>query len=137
MSSSMITSRKSHGLLAAALVASLCTLGAVAHAETAATTGTAKTAAVAPAAVSGVVNVNTATAEELDRLPGVGPGRAKAILELRAHMKHFEKLEDLMRVKGIGRASFRKLRPMLTLTGETTLVGKAAHPSHAPAPHAS
>jgi len=67
----------------------------------------------------GIVNINTASAEELERLPGVGPTRARAILDLRAR-KPFKHLEDLMQVKGIGRATFRKLRPYLTLKGPTT-----------------
>lgn len=69
----------------------------------------------------GVVNLNTATAEELERLPGIGPARARAILALRASLTRFLRLEQLLRVKGIGRATFRKLRPMLTLSGPTTL----------------
>jgi competence protein ComEA len=69
----------------------------------------------------GVVNLNTASAEELERLPGVGPSRAQAILALRATLSQFTKPEQLLRVKGIGRATFRKLRPMLTLSGPTTL----------------
>jgi comEA protein len=72
-------------------------------------------------AAPGVVNLNTATAEELDRLPGIGPTRARAILELRARLGRFRRIEDLMRVKGIGRATFRKLRPLITLEGVTTL----------------
>ena len=75
----------------------------------------------APATASGVVNINSATAAELERLPGIGPARAKAILELRARVAHFTRVEDLLRVKGIGRATFRKLRPYLVLEGETTL----------------
>jgi competence protein ComEA len=72
----------------------------------------------ADAAVSGpLVNLNTAGAAELEQLPGIGPSRAQAILALRTQIKRFDKVEDLMRVKGIGRATFRKLRPMLTLDG--------------------
>jgi competence ComEA-like helix-hairpin-helix protein len=70
---------------------------------------------------SGVVNLNDADAEQLERLPGIGPSRARAILELRARLKRFTRVEDVLRVKGIGRATFRKLRPMLTLQGPTTL----------------
>jgi competence protein ComEA len=70
---------------------------------------------------AGVVNLNTATAGELERLPRIGPARAQAILALRAQVKRFSKVEQLLRVKGIGRATFRKLRPMLTLDGPTTL----------------
>jgi competence protein ComEA len=80
----------------------------------------------ASAASSGVVNLNTATEAELLRLPGVGPAKAQAILALREQLKGFHKLEDLMRVKGIGRKSFRDLQPMLTLQGPTTLTEQSA-----------
>lgn len=69
----------------------------------------------------GVVNINTATAAELERLPRVGPARAQAILALRAKLTRFSKVEQLLRVRGIGRATFRKLRPLLALDGPTTL----------------
>lgn len=81
----------------------------------------------APSA-SGFLNLNTASEEELMRLPGVGPAKAKAILELRSRMSGFKKVEDLMRVKGIGRKTFRKLLPMLRLQGATTLVDAARAP---------
>ena len=61
------------------------------------------------------VNVNTATLEQLVSLPGVGPSRAQAILDLRKQLGGFKKLEDLMRVKGIGRKTFQKLSPMMKL----------------------
>lgn len=69
----------------------------------------------------GVVNLNEATLEELMRLPGVGPAKAAAILKVRERIKRFPRLAALMRVKGIGRKTFAKLRPMLTLEGPTTL----------------
>jgi competence protein ComEA len=75
----------------------------------------------AAAAAHGVVNINTATADELERLPSIGPARARAILELRAKLTRFATIDQLLRVKGIGRATFRKLRPLLTLSGPTTL----------------
>jgi competence protein ComEA len=73
---------------------------------------------------SGVVNINTASEEELIRLPGVGPSKAKAILALRKRMGKFNRIENLLRVRGIGRKTLRKLHPMLTLKGETTLTAK-------------
>ena len=76
---------------------------------------------------SGTVNINTASAEELERLPGIGPSRARAILALRAQLTRFSRLEELLRVKGIGRATFRKLRPMLRLQGDTTLSDTSKH----------
>jgi competence protein ComEA len=86
----------------------------------------------AAAAVEGVLNLNTATADELTRLPSVGPSRAQAIIELRQKIGGFKKLDDLMRVKGIGRKTFRKLEPLLRLDGKTTLVqvGHAPGPRH-------
>ena len=85
-------------------------------------TGFAQTAdAGAQVAPSGVVNLNTASSEELERLPGIGPSRAKAILELRSRIKRFARIDDVLRVKGIGRATFRRLRPYLTVEGPTTL----------------
>lgn len=82
-------------------------------------------AAPASSGASGVVNLNTASLQELTRLPGVGPSRAQAILDLRARMKGFKRIEDLMRVRGIGRKTFRKLQPMLRLEGATTLETRA------------
>jgi competence protein ComEA len=72
----------------------------------------------------GVVNINEASATELERLPGIGPSRARAVLELRGRLAHFSRLEELLRVKGIGRATFRKLRPYLSLSGPTTLAAR-------------
>jgi competence protein ComEA len=76
----------------------------------------------AAAPVEGVLNLNTATLDELTRLPSVGASRAQAILELRQKLGGFKKLDDLMRVKGIGRKTFRRLEPLLRLDGKTTLV---------------
>lgn len=78
----------------------------------------------AGAASEGVVNINTATEDELRRLPLVGPARATAILALRTRVQRFRSPDDLLRVRGIGRASMRRLRPYVTLTGETTLLAR-------------
>lgn len=70
----------------------------------------------------GVVNINTAGVEEFDKLPGIGPAKAQAIVNLRQQRGGaFRRVEDVMQVRGIGRKTFRKLQPMLTLTGATTL----------------
>jgi len=97
------------------------------------------TSSSAPSAPGGVVNINTASADELERLPGIGPSRAQAILALRARLTRFTRLEELLRVKGIGRATFRKLRPLLTLQGATTLSDSphSPHSPHNPQEHAS
>ncbi len=81
----------------------------------------ASSALPASAGVTGVVNVNTASAEELSALPGVGESRAQAILVLRKQRGSFKRVEDLLEVKGIGEASLGKLRPYLVLEGKTTI----------------
>ncbi len=59
------------------------------------------------------VNPNTASAAQLESLPGVGPVTAQAIIQQRAETK-FSKPEDLMKVKGIGKGHLEKMRPRLT-----------------------
>lgn len=81
-------------------------------------------ATTATAATIGVVNINTASAEELMRLPGVGPAKANAILALRDKLKGFPRVAAIMRVRGIGRKTYAKLKPMLAIEGPTTLLGK-------------
>jgi competence protein ComEA len=62
------------------------------------------------------VNINTATQEQLESLPGVGAKAAERILEYRQKNGNFKKIEDLMNVQGIGEKSFLKLKPLLTVT---------------------
>lgn len=62
-----------------------------------------------------VVNVNTATAEQFESLPGIGPSMAQRIVSYREKNGPFKKLEDLMNVQGIGEKSFLKLRPYLSV----------------------
>jgi competence protein ComEA len=63
----------------------------------------------------GKVILNRANLEELGRLPGVGPKRAQAILDLRAKLGRFRRPTDLLRVKGIGPKSLKKLEPHFVL----------------------
>lgn len=67
-----------------------------------------------------VININTATAAELERLPGIGPSRARAILALRDRLGRFRRVEQLLRVRGIGRRTFRTLRPLVTVDGPSS-----------------
>ena len=65
-----------------------------------------------------LVNVNTADAEELETLTGIGPSLAQAILDYRAAHGAFETAEDLLNVKGIGEAKLEGFRAEITLTEE-------------------
>ncbi|MGO8999538.1 MAG: ComEA family DNA-binding protein [Polyangiaceae bacterium] len=64
------------------------------------------------------VDLNTARVEDLRRLPGVGAKRAEAILTVRARLPggRFKQLEDLLKVKGIGRAMLRRLHPLVRIS---------------------
>jgi competence protein ComEA len=59
------------------------------------------------------VVLNAATETDLRRLPGIGAKRADAILALRIHLGRFRAVEDLLKVKGIGRATLKRLRPLI------------------------
>jgi competence protein ComEA len=59
-----------------------------------------------------VVDLNLATDADLRRLPGIGPARARAILDLRTRLGRFKGVDDLARIKGFGRAMLRRLRPL-------------------------
>lgn len=61
------------------------------------------------------VVLNSAGFDDLRRLPGVGPKRAEAILALRQRLGRFRQVEDLLKVKGIGRSTLRKLRPLVRI----------------------
>jgi competence protein ComEA len=77
-----------------------------------------------PVAPTGTVNLNEASEEQLQLLPGVGPAKAAAIVAWRTKHGRFKKLDDLTRVKGFGRKTLQKLRTSLALTGPTTYRGK-------------
>ncbi len=59
---------------------------------------------------AGAVNVNAATAEQLEALPGIGPVLARRIMEYRARHGPFRRAEDLLQVQGIGPSLLRRLR---------------------------
>jgi competence protein ComEA len=70
----------------------------------------------ASAAAAAPVNLNTATAAQLEALPGIGKATAERILEYRQKNGAFKKIEDLMNVRGIGEKSFLTLKPLVTVT---------------------
>lgn len=77
--------------------------------------------------VEGVVNLNTAPPELLAVLPGVGPSKALGILAYRARHP-FRTIDELVRVKGIGRRMVRAMREHLAVAGPSTAHGLVALP---------
>jgi competence protein ComEA len=78
--------------------------------------GKAKTRTV----MTGVLNLNSASAAQLDQLPGVGEKAAARIIEHRKKTP-FTRPEELVRVKGFGKKKYEKLKGHLTVSGATNL----------------
>jgi competence protein ComEA len=68
------------------------------------------------------ININTATSEQLQEVPGIGPATAEKILQMRKSYGAFKSVDDLLSIKGIGKKRLDKMRKYLT-------VGKAAAPA--------
>ena len=66
-----------------------------------------------------IVNLNTASASDLEGLPGIGAKTAARIVEYRQKNGPFKKIEELMNVQGIGEKSFLKLRAQLSVGSKT------------------
>lgn len=72
-------------------------------------------------AASGKLNLNTATVEQLQMLPGVGPAKAERIVDYRTRHGGFRRVAELRRVRGFGAKTLKKLERFLDVKGETTL----------------
>jgi competence protein ComEA len=77
----------------------------------------APAAAAAPSKPA--INLNSATVEQLETLPGIGRKTAERIIEFRTKSGGFKRIEDLMNVKGIGEKSFLKLKPLVAVPAKT------------------
>lgn len=77
---------------------------------------------------AGVVNINTADADQLQMLPRVGPALADRIIGYREANGPFKTVEEIVAVKGIGDRSLEKLEPYLVTSGATTLTEKISLP---------
>jgi len=74
--------------------------------------------------ITGKLNLNTATEDQLMLLPTVGPSKAERIVSWRKKNGGFKRTADLRRVKGFGYKTFKKLEPFLDIKGDTTLAAK-------------
>ncbi len=72
------------------------------------------------AKLEGVVNINTATSEQLQLLPGIGEKKAERIIKYRKKKGDFKAIEDIKNVKGIGDKLLEKIKDNIVVEGETT-----------------
>jgi competence protein ComEA len=80
--------------------------------------GPGRGALAAPAPGGARIDINSASADELAKLPGVGPAKARAIIEYRSEAP-FHKLDDLRKVKGIGDKLYDRLKDQITVEPAT------------------
>ena len=99
-------------------VFAIVSLLAVAPHATAQTVNRTSAKASPAAAAGGVVNLNTASASDLEALPGIGAKTAARIVEYRQKNGPFKKIEELMNVRGVGEKNFLKLKPQISVAAK-------------------
>lgn len=82
--------------------------------------------------LNGVINLNQASSQQLQMLPGIGEKTADAIIAYRQKTK-FSRPEDIVQVKGLGKKKFEKFKAYLAVSGPTTLTEGGAAPPRATA----
>jgi comEA protein len=65
------------------------------------------------------ININTASLEELQKLPRIGPKIAQRVIDYRKANGDFKKIEEIMKVKGIGEKTFNRFKDMITVGPES------------------
>ena len=101
----------------------LCAIALATAGSAQAQSAAAEQAAGTKAGASAPVNLNTASASQLESLPGIGARTAERIVEYRQKNGNFKKIEELMNVRGIGEKSFLKLKPLIVVTAPAAKPG--------------
>jgi len=102
--------------LSALVVVSL--LAAAPHASAQSSSRSGSKSAGAAASTGAIVNINTASAGDLEALPGIGAKTAARIVEYRQKNGPFKKIEELMNVRGVGEKNFLKLKAQVTVAAK-------------------
>jgi len=81
------------------------------------------------------IDLNTATVKQLEQLPGVGPTTAKAIVEFRTKTGRFQRVTDLLVIRGVSESKLKKMRPYITVGPPPKKSPPAAQPQSSPGSH--
>ena len=79
------------------------------------------------------ININTATQQQLETLNGIGPVKAKAIIDYRSKNGAFKSVDDLKKVSGIGDKTLEKLKKDISISGASSATPAATAPTAKPA----